>query len=83
MEAARQGPQEVVPDAYAEHVRALHALDDVQKMATLVMPVEHMQAVALVISDTLDALKTPLSPEHDRKWKSILRSLLGAIRDAE
>lgn len=74
---------EAVPDAYTEHVRALHANDDHVKMATLVLPEDQMQAVALVITDTLATLKEPLAKEHQRKWDSIVRSLLNSLREAE
>lgn len=73
---------EVVPDAYEEHVRQLRERAARPKTATLAIPLEEMQAIFLALSDALKATTT-LTPEHRRRWDSIMRSIGRAIVEAE
>lgn len=78
MDVERQGPKEAVPDAYADHVRALRERAEVEKTGTLTLPATHLQAMFLVLQDVLKAAPE-LTAEELRVWNSIMRALGRAI----
>lgn len=70
-------------DAYEEYIKARREAEETEKIATLRLPVSELEAVWLVISDSLRLYEKPLTVQQERTWKSILRSIGTAVREAE
>jgi len=82
MEVTRQGPKEVVPDAYEEYIRARREENEAEKIATVSLPQAHMRAIALLIVDALEDQGEPLTASQQRVWDSIVRALTRAVQEA-
>lgn len=72
-----------VTDSYQEYVRARREANQLDKIATLVLPASQMASIGAVIAEAVDNVPEPLPLDIRRKWESILRSITSAVRDAE
>lgn len=70
-----------IPDAYQEYVQTRREREDVDKIATVSLPIEDMAAVWQVTAEVVDSTKQ-LSAEGKRRWERILSSLGRAVTEA-
>ena len=69
-----------VTDSYQEYLRARRERSDIEKIATLSLPVSELSSIYLMVAEIVDTTEG-LPSAAKQRWESILRSMRAAIEE--